>query len=122
VPAVSRWFAGSVDDPLAVTSALYRPTSVLWDGSTTWVLVDGHGDDVDAQRRDVLAPLGFAEVDGPPPITSAVRAAVAPGRFAEPTGALPVEPAVAELHRRIKANFDPTGRLNPGRQVWRTDA
>jgi glycolate oxidase FAD binding subunit len=122
LPAVSRWFAGSVDDPLAVTSALYRPTSVLWDGSTTWVLLDGHGDDVDAQRRDVLAPLGFAEVDGPPPITSAVRAAVAPGRFAEPTGALPVEPAVAELHRRIKANFDPTGRLNPGRQVWRTDA
>ena len=28
-----------------------------------------------------------------------------------------VDPVVAELHRRIKAGFDPTGRLNPGVDV-----
>jgi glycolate oxidase FAD binding subunit len=117
-PPVSRWFAGAVDDPFALASALYRPASVLWDGSTAWVLLDGHGDDVDTQRRDVLAPAGFAEVDGPPALTPGVRVARAPGRFADPGGRAPVAPAVVELNRRIKANFDPTGRLNPGREVW----
>jgi glycolate oxidase FAD binding subunit len=28
-----------------------------------------------------------------------------------------VTPGVAELHRRLKSRFDPTGRLNPGRRI-----
>jgi sorbitol/mannitol transport system permease protein len=32
----------------------------------------------------------------------------------EPAPVPPVDPAVAELHGRLKASFDPTGRLNPG--------
>lgn len=117
LPAVSRWFAGVDDDPLMLTSALYRPVSVLSDGTTTWVLLEGHGDDVEAQRRDVLGGA-FAEVDTPPPLRPGVRVAVAPGRFADAAGGSSVEPGIAELNRRIKANFDPTGRLNPGREVW----
>jgi FAD/FMN-containing dehydrogenase len=27
----------------------------------------------------------------------------------------PVDPVVADLHRRVKATFDPEGRMNPGR-------
>jgi FAD/FMN-containing dehydrogenase len=29
----------------------------------------------------------------------------------------PRRPEQADLHRAVKASFDPTGRLNPGRQV-----
>jgi FAD/FMN-containing dehydrogenase len=34
-----------------------------------------------------------------------------------PAPVVAVDPAVAEVHRRLKALFDPTGRLNPGRSV-----
>ncbi len=36
--------------------------------------------------------------------------------------ARPADPGVVELHRRLAARFDPTGRLNPGRSPLRTPA
>ena len=36
---------------------------------------------------------------------------------AEPAPAREVPAGVAELNRRVKQAFDPTGRMNPGRQV-----
>ena len=42
-------------DPDEVLARLYRPTSVLWDGTTTWVLLEGDERDVEAQVR----PLGL---------------------------------------------------------------
>jgi FAD/FMN-containing dehydrogenase len=35
-----------------------------------------------------------------------------------PQPSRPVDPGAAAVGRRVKAAFDPTGRLAPGRSVW----
>jgi FAD/FMN-containing dehydrogenase len=125
-----QWFATTAD-PLELFGRLYRPTSVLWDGSTTWVLLEGDARDVEAAASEHrLDP-----VSGPPELPSGGRWSVPPaavkslsGTFlaevgvgivhhAEPAPPREVSPAIRDLHRRIKHNFDPTGRLNPGIDV-----
>ncbi len=132
-PACSSWFGGEVD-PFVVRRALYRPTAILWDGTATWVWLEGHPDDVAAQASIV----GLAEVDGPPPLPTGGRRSLPPadlrgldgehGRFVAEVGVgvvhtelavdpAPLDPIVAGLHDRLKAAFDPRRRLNPGRTV-----
>jgi FAD/FMN-containing dehydrogenase len=130
LPAAERWLAGETD-PFALVHRLHRPAAVLWDGVTTWVLLDGHPADVAAQAR----VTGLAEAGGPPDLpqhrwslrpSDLPRLAGPAGRFLAEVGVGVVhaeapppprvaDPAVAALHRRIKDLFDPTGRLNPGR-------
>jgi glycolate oxidase FAD binding subunit len=63
VPAVSRWLTASDADPFAAADALLNPSAVLWDGTSTWVELEGHGADVAAQQ-DVLSRFGsFVEID-----------------------------------------------------------
>jgi glycolate oxidase FAD binding subunit len=129
-PEASAWYRG-VDDPFAWRATLHRPATILWDGTTTWVQLDGRAVDV-ADQSAILTGRGFDEVEGPPPIPPH-RSSVAPGELASLTGAfvaevgvgtvhwltppLPrdVDPKVVELNREVKRRFDPTGRLNPGR-------
>ena len=131
-PAVSRWLRGEAD-PFALRRRLHRPSSILWDGTTTWVLLEGHPADVDAQAA--VAGAAFAEVEGPPPPPTAGRESLRPSALPGLTGTFVAEvgvgvvhrphpvdppaphPSAFELNRRIKALFDPTGRLNPGRSV-----
>lgn len=138
IPPVSRWLVAADADPRATFDALLAPSCVLWDGSNTWVQLEGHGPDVDAQTVVLASTGSFAETDTPPLLPAhrwslppKFEGSPTPGvgepsnfvdvvgfglRFAdEPQPPRTLDPAVAEVHRRIKANFDPTGRLNPGR-------
>jgi glycolate oxidase FAD binding subunit len=136
VPPCERWFTGEAD-PFALLHRLHRPGCVMWDGTTTWLLLDGHPDDVDAQGR--LAEL--REAEGPPPSLPALthRWSMPPSQLRSlpsdghglflaevgvgvvhrgvPQPRPPLDPAVAELQQRMKAVFDPSGRLAPGRAV-----
>jgi FAD/FMN-containing dehydrogenase len=130
-----QWYVAHTD-PFDLFPKLYRPTSVLWDGTSVWVLLEGHRDDVVAQA----AALGLRDADPPDDLPAGGRWSVAPaslpslrgsGRFVaeigigvvhheSPAPHVAVDPTIVELHRRIKHEFDPRGRLNPGVDVLET--
>lgn len=150
VPEAEAWWVSDRDgvDPFSLHASLYRPLSVLWDGRRVWVGLAGHRADVEGQARSVLPAAGtWTPVDGPPPRPGPARRSMPAGRLStlpalvaegtwmaevgvgvvhcDPVAAasLPVpaaQPGVVELHRRIKARFDPEGRLNPGRSPLST--
>ena len=127
-----QWFI-TTDDPASVVAQLYRPTSVLWDGTSTWVLLEGDPRDVEAQADRAR----LSRADPPPELPTGGRWSVAPsaisslpgsGKFVAEVGvgvvhhehprpAGEVDPSIAELHRRMKSEFDPEERLNPGVDV-----
>jgi glycolate dehydrogenase FAD-binding subunit len=126
-PAITRWFAGETD-PFALRSRLYRPASMLWDGATTWICLEGHPRDVE----DQAAIAGLAETSGPPVLPSGGRRSLPPASLRDLEGVFVAEVGVGvvhsaspapvrapddaqrELHRRLKETFDPPHRLNPG--------
>ncbi len=130
----SQWFTAETDDPMSVFAAVHRPVSVLWDGAHVHVLLEGHHVDVAEQAERT----GLSMSDGPPSLPAgrhALRPAevliatgrLDPGSFVAELGmgivhaaadAIPnvaVDPGIAAIARRVKHQFDPTGRLNPGR-------
>lgn len=134
-PATSRWVISDDADPFTVADAVLRPGAILWDGSTTQVLLEGHELDVEAAERG-LGQLGsWAPCDRPfdyPPcrwsltpaelrsLEGAFVASIGVGTVwrdsPQPARSLP-QPVI-DISNRLKANFDPTGRLNPGRSVF----
>ena len=141
VGETERWVrlaGGEVD---AVRSC-HTAASVLWDGAGVWTLLSGYEVDVDEDLGRLAALTACEDVDGPPDLpphrwtcTPAEAASFdarngAAGPFvaeigvgvvhaSEPQPSRPVEPGVTELNRRFKERFDPTGRLNPGRDPLR---
>jgi glycolate oxidase FAD binding subunit len=138
LPAMSRWLRGAVD-PFDLRRHLLRPNAILWDGTSTWVLLEGHAADVDAETTVAaglgLAPCAAADVPdlGTLPHRRSVPPAELPGmdgRFVAEVGVgvvhvdtpsvpTPVSAAVDLLHDRLRSTFDPSGRLNPGRDPRR---
>jgi glycolate oxidase FAD binding subunit len=137
IPAAEGWFAAPDGaDPFALRRALHRPACVLWDGTSTWVLLDGHPDDIAAESaRLELRAVDRAEV----PVLPAHRWSVEPGNVRaladDGHGSFVAQVGVGVVHRtvvqparvadrgavavgrRVKATFDPTGRFAPGRSV-----
>jgi glycolate oxidase FAD binding subunit len=128
-PQHSQWFSAETMDPFAIYAKLHRPTSVLWNGTRLWALLEGHPDDVSAQA----AGCALDACEGPPELPSGSRRVVAPSAVASLSGTFvaevgvgivhhadpppttgPSESSVTKLARRIKDEFDPNGRLNPG--------
>ena len=129
LPMASQWYRRD-GPPWPVFATLYRPVSVLWDGAATFVLLEGHPSDMDEQA----AIASLHPVDGPPVLPTAGRWSIPPAdiRHLDGTAGFVAEigvgivhsddsapvrrppQAIAELHARLKHEFDPTGRLNPG--------
>ncbi len=131
LPPRSQWFTRSAADPFEVFMQLFRPVSVLWDGTRVWALLEGHSVDIAEQA----AAAGLVETDGPPMLPSGSRRNVPPSYLSAQVGEFVAEVGIGivhhsepwsppprgdreqELERAIKHEFDTTGRLNPGVDV-----
>ena len=118
-----------------MTSQVLRPSAVLWNGEATRVLLEGHELDVAASKKSLSDIGSWEEVDGGFDLPKH-RWSLTPtelntcnGRFVasvavgtvwrdEPQPARDLPQSVIDISTRLKANFDPTGRLNPGRSVF----
>ena len=134
ISAHEQWFT-SHRDPWELLTGLFRPTSVLWDGAATWVLLEGHEGDV----AEMAEAYGLDPIDQAPGLPSGGRWSMAPSeleslRVAQPGSFIAeigvggvhhtrprpsrqADSVLAQLHARIKGEFDLTGRLNPGVDV-----
>jgi FAD/FMN-containing dehydrogenase len=136
IPACTRWLRSEEINPFAVTSTVLRPSTVLWDGTSTWIELEDHSAAVDAEQARLAAVADVVEVDGPPSLPE-YRWSMTPGALentnqfgagawiasvgvgtawaSQKQPAVRVEPGVATLSARVKEQFDSRGRLNPGR-------
>ncbi len=138
LPPVQRWIRAERVDPRDIRDALLRPGAVLWDGTSSWALVEGHEVDVDAEVDKLATLADIADVDGPPelpphrwflsPQGAAHVDTMTDGAFIasigvgtvwaeEPPQPTEPDPVAAQIAERTKRLFDPSGRLNPGRRA-----
>ena len=138
IPAESMWLTAADIDPLQIFNSLYKPSAVLWDGETIWVHLEGHTPDVENQKTK-LSKLGdFKEIEmGPdlPPFRWSLPPAnlyeISQYKMGYSIASIGVGTVWAEhpqpmrssdrgkqsIEQRLKQQFDPMNRLNPGRTV-----
>lgn len=137
LPPVQRWIRAEKVDPRDLRDVLLRPGAVLWDGTSSWALVEGHEVDVAAECERLRAVADLVDVDGPPDLppyrwnlspTDAAHvdrdidgsfiASIGVGTVwaDQAQGSRDADPVAAQISQRAKDLFDPSGRLNPGRR------
>jgi len=138
IPPVQLWLRSEDADPFEVHRKLLAPGPILWDGTSTTVMLHGHQPAVVAEQS-TLGALGVFTECAAPPAPTGHRWSLPPaelrtldsatmGEFVAEVGVgivhaqqsqpeAPLPQAVRLIHDRMKAEFDPTGRLNPGRIV-----
>jgi FAD/FMN-containing dehydrogenase len=109
-PQVARWWRSAADgtDPFDVWQRLFRPSSILWDGTTTWVLLEGRAAEVDAEHAALGD--GWVEVGGPPPLPRGGRESLRPSALRTLTGEFVAEVGIGTVHRPYEV---PPRELDP---------
>jgi glycolate oxidase FAD binding subunit len=142
VPAAEVWLASDDVDAFVVGGTVHHPSAIMWNGTRTWVHLEGYQADVAAETARLEGIGHWEPATGPPDLPahrwslrpSDLRALASPtGREAERAGAFvasvgvgtvwasrpqparPPSPVLARLTQQVKDQFDPTHRLNPGR-------
>jgi glycolate oxidase FAD binding subunit len=85
--AQARAWGSSSSAPAGIAGTAFRPSSLLWDGRATWVLVEGVAADVEREVRS----CGVDPVERGPELPAGAhrgRISVAPGALADVGGAL----------------------------------
>jgi glycolate oxidase FAD binding subunit len=142
VPVTGGWLISTDADPFSVRDALHHPSAILWNGAITWLELEGHPADVEAEKA-VLHSLGkWHPTEGPPAlpphrwslrpsdlrdldpaVTGEFVASIGVGVvFAtNPQQRPPLPTGVRMVSDRVKAEFDPICRLSPGRDPMKVD-
>jgi glycolate oxidase FAD binding subunit len=133
-PGARQWWTGDLE-PAVLRAVLHRPTSLLWDGNRSWVLLEGHRGDVEDEGR-ALATHGLQPTDAPPDLPphrwsvdpADIVGLAAAGAFGDtyvaeigvgavhadrPQPPRAVPPGLRALDERVRARFDPAGRFAP---------
>jgi len=137
IPEEQIWVE-TIIDPKLILSILLRPSALLWDGTTTWVHLEGYPADVHAQKK-ILEKHGTLQEAEKAPDLPACRWSLPPadifrldsfntGRFVASIGVGTVwaehpqpirvpDKGQQIIENRMKQQFDPKKRLNPGRKT-----
>jgi FAD/FMN-containing dehydrogenase len=142
IPPDEVWLASDDVDAFAVAGTVHHPSAILWNGSRTWVHLEGYDADVSAEASRLDGIGHWDGVAGPPDRPahrwslrpSDLRALASPaGPDGDPTGPFVASvgvgtvwasrpqpgrrpsPVLVRLSQQVKDQFDPTHRLNPGR-------